>query len=212
MDKLKKIWKIINENLIISGIIVLLIGTWLLRFIDNHFSLNIFSSIFGFARQEWIVPMWGLILIGAVPVGMIISGGKLTSFLKKKSSPSAATEPDWKYYREDTLFSILCQWRYLSNGKIITDNLLLLCPKCKRELKMEREISGYGVTHYFMKCPNCGFRSNRTESSIYDFKNKIISEIEGRIRNKEYKEKSNTSCVPKNFNKKLVKEKREPRW
>lgn len=71
MPGMKKLWLHIKEhpiaNKVVAGVILLV----LTKIFDTVFSLNIFSSIIGFSSQKYIVPMWGLVLIGIIP-GIII--------------------------------------------------------------------------------------------------------------------------------------------
>lgn len=222
VDKLKKLGHTIKEHPLfiptaatVMGGLILTFVIWLL---GRVLSLNIFSSIVSFAKQTHDVPMWGLILIGIIPLALF--GGIMITitYSRNKRKSTNIVGPDSKSYVEDIIYGMLCQWKYILDSAAIDEHsLLALCPKCKRELEPELD---YRMRKY-LKCPNCDFVSDTfSDNSLYGLKKRIISEIQGRIRNNEYKKDKQVNqasqpipgCVPNDFDKQLRQNKRDPRW
>ena len=191
MTKMKNWWKWINENKIASTVIGGLILAGLLKLLDIIFSLNIFPSIIELAIKKYTIPFWGLAIIGFSP--LVIAAGIMLTMILLDNKPKGVSlaEPRWKLYTEDIIFSIHWQWKYILNA-IDRHSLLALCPKCKRQLKTH-STSIYGISSgnykFCMDCPNCSFRSNEFKGDFFELIQSVLTEIEGRIRNDEYKEK-----------------------
>jgi len=182
---MKKLWEKIEKHPVVSGVTVMLIGTVLLKLADKFLSLNIFSSIFTIFIGKYIISMWGLVIIGIVPVALFVgfiffSGKRIVSFPKR---------PDWLSYTEDIVFKVLWQWKYRWDGIESIDNLIPLCPNCKRELAKEES---YDVcsrkTRVTLYCVRGDFKE-KFPDDYYQVDQRVIREIQGRIRNGEYKGK-----------------------
>jgi len=181
----KNWWEKVKEHPIYSKVTAGLILAALLAILNQVFSWNIFSSIFKFSGQKYIVPMWYLMVIFVVPLAVILG----IQFLKRKKNVSAK-KPDWMLYTEDLIFDILWQWKYRweSIDSLRTDELIALCPKCKREIAIDKTNTTYRNSLSLI-CFNCDFKKNTNGRDFYDFKQLVIREIQGRIRNGEYKDK-----------------------
>lgn len=199
---MKNWWGKIKEHPIYSKVAAGLILAALLAIFNKVFSWNIFSLIFSVAIQKYIVSLWGLMVIAMT--SMMLAFGIITFIKFFKDEPSKKVEEElkkqvkteqvnaqtpWKQYTVDIIEKILWQWKYdYYSGGIDERSLISLCPKCKRELEMERN-HYYTSPAFHMKCPNCDFQSDDTSGGIVDFRKKIIKEIEGRIRSGEFQDK-----------------------
>ena len=147
---------------------------------------------------EWVFVLflvlfcWGtffiILIIGYLKSKKVNRRASATGLQKQASIPS------WYSYTEDMIFSILWQWKYFPNQSndnsvdpsIVEPYLIPLCPLCKREL----EAKPLGAhRNIYMKCPNCDFISKKAFKSYYEFKQGVLNESRGRIRNEEYKNK-----------------------
>jgi hypothetical protein len=179
---------------VLAGLII----AALLKIADAIFSLNIFYSIIIFFIAEYKVPLWGLIIIGVIPLALVTGAIFFLSKLKKgkekkeeRTPEKKSAEPPWIYYVEDEIFSILWQWGYFHDNKINWKSLLALCPACKRQLK--EFTARYGVYNnvFRMDCPHCSFKSSEFKGELHNIKKDVLAEIDGRIRSEEYKNKLN---------------------
>jgi len=194
---MKKFWENIKGHPIYSKVAAGLILAVLLAIFNKVFSWNIFSSIFDFANLEYTVPMWGLTVIAITSMALISVIIILISFFKSEplkqdhtKQPLTETKPDWMSYTQDLIFDILWQWRYRweSIDSLRTDELIALCPKCKRELALDKTNATYRNSLSLI-CFNCDFEKNTNTRDFFNFKELVIREIQGRIRSGEYKDK-----------------------
>jgi hypothetical protein len=196
-DEVMKLWDKIKEHPVYSKVAAGLIVAVLIAISNELFSWNIFSSIFNFANKKYNIPMWGLLVIGISPIALMICIVVLIAFLQKNpqtqtngESINVQPEPPWAKYVEDMIFFVLCQWRYNQHGSIDRNSLILLCPKCKRELDSLSYINYKGIIDSFrFQCFNSDFNTEIMYGDYSDFKGRVIKEIEGRIRTGEYKKK-----------------------
>jgi hypothetical protein len=189
-------WEKVKEHPIYSKVIAGLILAALLAISNQVFSWNIFSSIFSFASQKYIVPVWGLVVIGISPIVFIVGIVCFIVFIKKDPASQNNKEQFelqslsvWMSYVEDIIFTVLWQWKYFSDGSINTRSLLPLCPKCKRQLKTQESYISFRGAGIYMNCFNCDFKTDFIGGDYYNFSILVIREIEGRIRSGEYKDK-----------------------
>lgn len=184
---MKDLWEKIKKHPIANKVVAGLILLILTKIFDTIFSLNIFSSITTFISMEFTVPMWGLVLVGIIPIIIILS----LSLILRKTVVSTDKEPDWMSYTQDLIFNILWQWKYRweSIESIETDDVIALCPKCMRELDIKKDYNHMYGNRFYMQCFHCDFKSKNMEGDIYNYKKLVIREIQGRLRKGEYKEK-----------------------
>ena len=179
---MKEYWTFIKEHPVYSNVTAGLILAGILAILNQVFSWNFFSLLSEFLAQEWIVSMWGLITIGVGPL-VTLSIALLAIALFQKDTP----EPDWKYYMEDNIFGVVCNWKYLGNG-IDPDSVITICPVCKRLIQPSPNNYRHGFYHYF-ECLHCDFKTGDLSVERNDIRTQVMLEIDGRIRSGEYKNK-----------------------
>ena len=118
MLDMKKIWQNIKDHPIAGKVVAGLILLALTKLFDTIFSLNIFSSIIGFTSQRYIVPIWGLVLIGIIPGAYIFYHHPKFIFLEEYGV--------YKMKNSESCFCIICK----SPLQKIDDHWF--CNKCSR--------------------------------------------------------------------------------
>lgn len=173
---MKNWWEKIKKHPIYSGLTVFLVGNAIIAICSKVFFWNIFSSIKDFAIEKYTSPLWYFVLIGILPITLLLG---LIFFLRNIDK-----QPDWMSYTEDIIYGVLWQWKYRwdSIESIDNDDLIPLCPQCKRELALIAENNS-------LRCINCDFHFDNIPGKYRKYKDFIVAEIQGRIRNGEYKDK-----------------------
>lgn len=191
----------------VVGGVILMIISYILR--KNPFALfkSISSAIINFITMEITLPIWGLVIIVfttiliypiamnlALPLWVVLlvfTPIIIIAIIKISASKKEdeGDESDIESYVEDIVFGMLWTWSPYKYSHI-TSSLLSLCPKCKRELTEIDAGSNYEYGKQFrMDCPNCDFKSASFQGEYYNLQEKVITEIAGRVRSGEYKEK-----------------------
>lgn len=97
-----KIWEKLKAHPIYSKVIAQLIGFVIIGLIG----LIYFKSILKFVRQVWIIPMWGLVLIGIVPCIIMLIAYILYNYKKLIFMEEEGTYKDKNSERR---FCIICK-------------------------------------------------------------------------------------------------------
>ncbi len=175
-----------RKGLIIGGVISSLIAGVI---------LNCFMKIWQFVRStlEWLwglimyrvtLPIWALLLVLALFAFLTVGYIKqyIKGSIKESLSIDSMINAYVNKYTEDNFFDALWSWIW-RNSK--PQYLRPYCPNpnCDTPLVCQVYKSNENV-EYELFCETCGYKTERKPGNLYDLENKVLRQIERKVRQK----------------------------
>jgi hypothetical protein len=140
------------------------------------------TAAWGFITYRQPVPVWLLSFL-------ILCAVALVAFILLRLR---AIRPDWRSYTQDEFFGVIWRWRYTSQGGVA--DLIPFCPACDTLIRPARQDppAGYYSSewpyHTRFGCDHCTAKPSVTKGSIDTIHDKIIRQIDRKLRNDEWRQ------------------------
>lgn len=142
----------------------------------------------------WRIPVWLIvILVGLITILLIVSRSRRIKPLPELPSESIndlrEDDPDFCDYVEDRFFDVVWRWGY--NRTYDPVNPVSFCPTCDMQLVYHTSRGPYhaaGIIKTYLFCERCDTERAKVYETYRDLVNRIIREVQRKIRNGEYKQ------------------------
>lgn len=192
----RKFWEFLTRNKLSIGVISSLIASLIF-----YFAIKYNKEIWGIVRSvvEWFwglityrvaLPIWSLLLVLALfailIVGYIKQNNKGSN--KESLSTDSVLNVSLNKYTEDSFFDAIWRWRWGNHGPEFL-NPYCPDPNCDT-LLVCRKYESISIVEYELFCDTCGYKTDLKPGDLYDLKNKVLRQIDRKIRQKikEYKD------------------------